>query len=271
MTVMLEHHRQSEERSEKEGKRYDRSAGMQTSSRPDRLNQLQSGMSCPGRAFEKTMQISVVTLRNRTTNIRPRCSESGFSLLEILIVVGLLLIIGGIFVPTINTALRNTTVGNAYDTTLMTIRQAREVAVTQRRVYVVTFTDPDQISVAPLTAATDALNITLSLPRGIRFSAENGIPNTVSTTPDGLGTGPSTGAICFDVGVASTGTNTIYFWPDGSSRDQDGNMNSGVVYIARPGEVLSSRAITVWGASGRIRGWRINKNSSSGTTFWSQQ
>ncbi len=200
-----------------------------------------------------------------------RCrSESGFSLLEAVVVVSITLVAAGIFVPKVNSAIKNSVVSNAYDTTLMTVRQAREAAVSERRIYIVTFTAPNSVTVAPLTAASNALNISRVLPQDIQFTALTGIPNTATTTPDGLGTGPSTGAICFDVGVTSTGTNTVYFWPDGSSRDANGNMNNGVAYIARPGELMSSRAITVWGASGRIRGWRLVKNSA-GVTAWRQQ
>jgi hypothetical protein len=49
----------------------------------------------------------------------------------------------------------------------------------------------------------------------------------------------------------------ISFYPDGSAHDLAGNLNNGVVYIARPGDLYSSRAITLTGATGRIRGWRL--------------
>ncbi len=197
--------------------------------------------------------------------------ETGFSLLETLVVISIAVVAAGMFVPNINTMLKDSKVGTGYDLTLMTIRQAREAAVSERRVYIVTFTAPNAISVAPKTAATNAVNISQKLPAGVQFSAQTGIPNTSSKTPDNLGSGPSTGAICFDINVTSTCPTTIYFWPDGTSRDDKGNMNSGVVYIARPGEYMSTRAITVWGASGRIRGWHLNKNATAGTTSWSQQ
>jgi hypothetical protein len=50
------------------------------------------------------------------------------------------------------------------------------------------------------------------------------------------------------------------FMPDGSSQDNLGNFNSGIVYLTRPADTTlsSSRAITVWGATGRIRGWQMN-------------
>lgn len=212
----------------------------------------------------------------KTQNCR---SESGFSLLEALIVISILMVAAGIFVPKVNSAIKDSVVANGYDVALMTLRQAREAAVAERRVYIVTFTAPGTVSIAPKTADTKAINVTRNLPGEVQFTAITGIPNTVASSssggvtvgvPDGLGSGPSTGAICFDVGVSSTGTNTVYFWPDGSSRDVNDNLNNGVLYIARPGELMSSRAITVWGASGRIRGWRLIK-SGTGVTAWRQQ
>ena len=77
------------------------------------------------------------------------------------------------------------------------------------------------------------------------------------------------------VTVKVGGKNQIYFCPDGSAQDSaggvgqcSGNMNNGVVYIARPAELMSSRAITIWGATGRIRGWRIYNN---GGVAWQRQ
>ena len=39
--------------------------------------------------------------------------------------------------------------------------------------------------------------------------------------------------------------NYIMFMPDGSSQDTLGNYNSGVLYLTRPGDIYSSRAITL--------------------------
>ena len=46
-------------------------------------------------------------------------------------------------------------------------------------------------------------------------------------------------------------------------------LNNGVVYIARTGFIDTSRAITLWGATGRLRGWRAYKNA--GKYYWRQQ
>jgi hypothetical protein len=58
--------------------------------------------------------------------------------------------------------------------------------------------------------------------------------------------------------------------PDGSAHDVNGNLNSGIVYVSRGvGDLYSSRAITLYGATGRIRGWRLL--NSGGGPKWFQQ
>ena len=57
--------------------------------------------------------------------------------------------------------------------------------------------------------------------------------------------------------------------PDGSSQDIFGNYNSGILYMTRTNDAYRSRALTVWGTTGRIRGWRIY--DQSGVNVWTQQ
>ncbi len=190
-------------------------------------------------------------------------SQSGFSLIEMLIVLGIALIVSAIAVGTLQSTVRDSHVNTAYMTTLTTMRQARETAIAQRRTYILTFTAPGTMTIAPLVAGTGALNLTTTLPSDVSFDAEATIPNTVTTVPDGLGLGASTGAIDFDVNVGAGGLSVIYFWPDGSARDAAGNLNDGVVYIARPGQVATSRAITLRGLTGRLRGWRLKVGAST--------
>ncbi len=59
------------------------------------------------------------------------------------------------------------------------------------------------------------------------------------------------------------------FMPDGSARDVNGNLNSGILYLARNGDLYSSRAVTLYGATGRIRGWRLLR--FGGAPKWFQQ
>ena len=196
----------------------------------------------------------------------------GFSVTELLFVMSVMLIATGISVMVIQPALRDARVTSAYNATLTTLRRAHDEAAAERRVYVVSFDNtvsPNVVTIsqnAPLNAG-GILLVRTTLPSDITFHAEAGVPTNPAgacSTPDGFGTGVT--PIDFDQGVGGGGATTIYFYPDGSAHDAalNGNFNSGVVYLGRPGELGSSRAITVWGTTGRIRGWRLAVNGGVG-------
>lgn len=197
------------------------------------------------------------------------------------IVMSMILIMATVSFISMQPMIKQQHVNNAYNTVLSVMRQARDNSVAQRTSYVVTLdstTTPHTISIAPTFAGPQGIQapITYKLPNDVKFDAEYGIPTAPTQTPDGFGTGAK--AIDFGYtgqGVGVGGKNIIYFCPDGTAQDATGgagqctgNMNNGVVYIARTGELLSSRALTVWGATGRIRGWRLY---TSGGTAWQRQ
>ena len=193
----------------------------------------------------------------------------GFSLIETLIVLSLMMIASGIFFMSLQPALKDTRVTNAYNATLMTMRRAREQAIAERRVYLVTFNNAVSPNTITITrAATGVVTSTISLPTDITFRAEPGIPTTLATTPDHFGTGSP--AIDFDQGVAGGAKNVICFNPDGSAQDINSNTNNGVIYMARTGSLYSARAITVWGSTGRLRGYRLYPKTGGGS-IWRQQ
>jgi prepilin-type N-terminal cleavage/methylation domain-containing protein len=190
----------------------------------------------------------------------------GFSLIELMSVVTIILIVSGVAIMGMQPALQYSRVNNAYNITLAAIRQTRDFAVGQRQQYSVTFSNaavPNTITITQ--AGNGKVLATYTLPTDVTFTALAGIP-TGAKAPDGFGVA---GAISFDQGVAGGATNAIYFMPDGSAQDVNGNLNNGVIYIARAGQLASSHAITVWGATGRLRGWRLY-NNIAGTPYWRQ-
>lgn len=211
--------------------------------------------------------------------------QRGFSLLEMMIVLSIGLIMAGITFLTLQPALKDVRMNQAYDMVLTQLRMARERAVQSRQQYIVCIGNgvctgaptplgaPSAQSVQIFqwpsgTALTSAVQISkLDLPPNITFQVVTGIPTGATTVPDGFGSGGA--ALDFDQAVVPNLNNQVMFLPDGSAHDSSGNLNSGVMYMARTGELYSSRAITVFGASGRIRGWRlVNK---AGTATWVQQ
>jgi prepilin-type N-terminal cleavage/methylation domain-containing protein len=191
----------------------------------------------------------------------------GFSLLEMIAVIAIGLVISVMALITLQPSLKYTRETEAYNITLGAMRQARDTAIAQRQVYFVTFIHntipPDQITITQ--GATGNVMYTFSIPNDVAFQVQTGLPGT-GNTPDNFGAGGT--AIDFDQGVAGGAKNVVYFYPDGTGEDVVGNMNNGVIYIARTNDLYSSRAITEWGATGRLRGWRLYQ--ISGTPYWRQ-
>ena len=192
----------------------------------------------------------------------------GFTLLELMITLTIGLVMAGVTILALMPLFKQNKVDAAYDTTLSVIRTYRSQAITQSKRYIVTFVAPRTIQVqywgtgipvspAPVTVAT------YELPTDIQFAVQAGFP---AAAPDGLGTGGT--AIDFDQGMGLGNQNYIMFMPDGSSQDTLGNYSSGVVYLTRPGDLYSSRAISVLGTTGRVRGWRLYNQAGN---KWVQQ
>jgi prepilin-type N-terminal cleavage/methylation domain-containing protein len=210
-------------------------------------------------------------------------NERGFSLIEMVVVVSISLIVMAITFISMQPTLNDSRLNEAYATVLMQTRNARQLAVEKRQQYVVCYgaTTPTgaatplgaptvrsvQVYLWPLnTPLSSAVQISIKdMPFDVKFQALSGLP--AGATPDGFGSGNV--AIDFDQGIAGGVKDQIMFLPDGSARDTNGNYNNGVLYFARGTDLYSSRAITVFGASGRVRGWRLVSNS--GVAKWIQQ
>jgi prepilin-type N-terminal cleavage/methylation domain-containing protein len=193
----------------------------------------------------------------------------GFSLLEMMIVIAIGLTMAAITTVAWMPIAKQQHVTTAYNLTLTTLRHARDQAAADMRIYVVSFATPGTITVTQ-DSPTGTVLFTSVLPSDITFHVEPGVPTSPTvrpTTPDGFGTASS--PFDFDESPGVGGGTTIYFYPDGTAQDNLGNVNNGVVYLGRPGDLYSSRAITLWGSTGRLRGWRLYL--TSGVATWTQQ
>jgi prepilin-type N-terminal cleavage/methylation domain-containing protein len=202
--------------------------------------------------------------------------NTGFSLLELMITITIALVLTGVSYVALNPVLNQAHINSAYDTTLMALRNTRNLAITQSHEYYVNFnpagfpagTIQVEYQPGPVGGIAQPIQqvITYSIPSDVSFAVQAGFP---AVTPDGFGTGVN--AIDFGQSLAGEPMNYVVFMPDGSAQDNLGNFNSGIIYLTRPGDnkYNSSRAITVWGATGRIRGWRLSQTAGVGT--WVQQ
>jgi prepilin-type N-terminal cleavage/methylation domain-containing protein len=205
----------------------------------------------------------------------------GFPLLELMIVIVIGLTMASVSFIALMPLFKENHVDQAYDTTLSVLRNYRNLSVIQTSRFIITwptnstmqvqywaYVPPPGVSPAPQFVAT------YNLPTDMQFATQTGFP---SPGPDGFGGGNvaeyfqtvSTGATSTCAIVAS-GNPCLIFYPDGSARDDAGNYINGVVYMTRPtSNVYSSRAVDVYGTTGRVRGWRLYNESGSNT--WVQQ
>ncbi len=194
-----------------------------------------------------------------------------------MIVVAIGFTVAAVSVIALLPMMKQNNVSSAYDTTLMALRNYQNLSIVQRKRYIVTFTNPGAPNPSTITIArwdyavpvspAPVVVDTLTLPPDVTFSTQAGYPSTAAAVPDGFGAG--TVAIDFDQGMGLGSQDYVMFMPDGSSQDLLGNWNSGVLYMGRAGDLYSSRAITVFGATGRIRGWRLYLQA--GVNTWVQQ
>jgi prepilin-type N-terminal cleavage/methylation domain-containing protein len=182
--------------------------------------------------------------------------QAGFSLIELTVVLGIGGILTGMAVIQIGTGREEAKADGAMRVVLSQMNQAREMAITQRRYMQVTF-DVASSRVSVIREDTATTTTTMSVvpfEGGVKF-----VPFILgSDTPDGFGMVTSTtftsAAGTFPSATGST--SVIKFTPGGTLIDKDGRLANGSVFVAIPTAGLSSRAVTVLGSTGRVRGYR---------------
>jgi len=207
-----------------------------------------------------------------------RCGllEQGVSLLEALVVLSIILVASATAIVDLSGSLRAAPADTAAQLVLQDMRAARQSAITNRLVYRMTFnTSPSSIAIdqlvtitttssstiyvngepitttVPISVTTSVNNISNDpLPTTIAFDCEPGIP----LDPDGFGSGV--------LPVDFSSSNQIFFQPDGSGRDATGKLVNGVVYLAVPGVIGTSRSVTLWGSTGQIHMYKLYSTTS---------
>jgi prepilin-type N-terminal cleavage/methylation domain-containing protein len=196
--------------------------------------------------------------------------QRGFTMIEMSVVVMLILIISAMALIAYLPTLQDARFDSAMRQVLDQMRQAREYAITNRRYVQITFptvvvAGKNQYEVVlqqrnDLTAGAGAINPILSTVP-IQFPAQYAVI-LASDTPDLFSGGPPTGPIMFER-LSGGPVGGMLFQSDGEL--VDGNTFQpidGTVFLGYPAKTTSARAITIMGATGRVRGWK-----GAGTTW----
>lgn len=186
--------------------------------------------------------------------------QSGFSIIELLVVISIILIITGIAITQLKPNLQTAKIDAAMRQVLETFRQAREYSIANRRYVQITFPANNQlqlIQLDTLTPGAGGLNpvldtVTLSPP--LTFTLDGMVD-----TPDGYG---NSGAIEFE-GINNGPVGGMIFQSDGEFLDGATFLPiNGTVYLGVTGQTSTARAVTVLGTTGRVRGWKSNGNNA---------
>jgi Tfp pilus assembly protein FimT len=173
-----------------------------------------------------------------------RLPSAGFSLVEVLIILMLLCIMGGFAVLSLNSILPGITANEAMYQAVGQLRNAREAAIGQRRTIEIKLLGNNQIQLVRYNLPNGTTTISdIRLANGCQFVLFDNTPDT----PDSFGNASA---------VNFPGTNTLKFLSDGTLVDDQNNPVSGSIFIGAPDHDETARAVTILGATGRVRSYR---------------
>ena len=168
----------------------------------------------------------------------------GYTLIEMMLVVCLIGILGSMVVLQIG-ASRPGMIGDGGMRLMMAqLNFARDTAIAQRRQVQITFVGSNTIQLTRQNVPNGTTVLqTVPLESGLVFGLVTGKPDT----PDGFGNNSAT----YFQGAAS-----VLFGTDGGLIDGAGAPVNGTIFLMLPGIEPSWRAVTVLGATGRVRAYR---------------
>ena len=160
-------------------------------------------------------------------------------------VVAIGIILLAITTVNINYAVKTSRGDGALYTLMARCREARDTAIARRRRIVIGFQMPNQMIVSRVESSGDfTLLNQVFLEGNVVFTRFSGLPDT----PDGFG---AADAVDFK-------GETPVFLADGSMVGSDGAPISGTVFLGIPNEPASARAITIFGGTGQVNGYKWN-------------
>ena len=172
-------------------------------------------------------------------------SQRGFSVLEILTAVAIISVVLTMAVINYGNLLPNMKANSAMDQCLYQLRSAREKAIAHRIQVQVQFVGTNQLKMTEIwQVGTAPAPVTYTFEGGAQFVTFTGIPDT----PMAFG---NASPIYFE--SQAGGPPLMLFTTNGAFVDGGNTLVNGTVFLGIPGKPMTSRAITILGATGRIR------------------
>ncbi len=179
--------------------------------------------------------------------------ENGFSLLEVVVVMGIMTVVLSFAVFASNNVMPNYKADSALNVVLGTLRQAKQTGVAQRRDVQVwidqTASGPDQAQhinyqVVPVAGDERQPMVSIPLPQGTQMVLEPGVPDT----PMGFGNN----AAVF-IGNMDGGPAVMMFRSNGAFTDGNYALLNGTIYLGVPGQASTARAVTIMGGVANVQ------------------
>ena len=189
---------------------------------------------------------------------RPIWTQAGFTLVETMVVTAIAGILTGIAVVQISSSRQGLTGDGAMRVVLSQLNQAKEQAITQRRNMRLTFPTTNTIQVCreEVPAGTCTTISVVPFENGLTFQRPAGVPDLPSTAELAAVPSPNLSVSSFAAVAFGDPTTQLRFAPDGTLIDQDGVTVNGTIFVALSNQLLSARAVAVFGSTGRVRAYR---------------
>jgi type II secretory pathway pseudopilin PulG len=187
--------------------------------------------------------------------LRPKNAgvEAGFTTLELMFSLVITVLVLGMAFEAYFNALPSMRGNSGMQLLEAQLRQAREVAIDQRRYVQVTFQGTSELVgvVVGINGGANTQLFDYFLPEKMTYVLFSGIGDT----PDGYCTGQTMAPVTYNC-PSSTLPCTITFSSDGSVEDGQKGSDNGTIFIGIAGQTQTARAVTVLSATGKIKGWR---------------
>jgi type IV fimbrial biogenesis protein FimU len=175
--------------------------------------------------------------------------QAGYSVVELLVAIGVLLVVSSIAVLSWQGTYQNFKATSGLNDAMGQLRTARSLAISKRRNIEIAFSGSNQIQLTLETSAgTPAVPnpfLPDTLTSGVQFTLFPGLPDT----PMAFG---NSSALTFTAAGAAPAL-PIHFTTSGALTDSNNNFVNGTIYLGIPGLKTTARALTILGATGRVR------------------
>jgi Tfp pilus assembly protein FimT len=182
-------------------------------------------------------------MRNGIGVARP-FAQNGYTMVEVCIMAAIMVVTAGFAFLGVEGILKRVEGDSALNLVVSQLRRGRELAIAQRRNIELRFLGSNQIELLRLDIPNGSTALsTVSLENGVEFQLFHEVPDT----PDHFGNATS---------INFGESETLTFLSDGTLVNAQGDPINGSIFFGLADHPETARAVTIIGATGRVRGYR---------------